>query len=115
MQENLEEYISEKVIEKLKEQYNPEKSIEIYQASKEDIFSELEIISKQTGSSLKSSLELYLKNNGNTVKAICSFFNISEEEKKLEEKDNIQKKLDQLRVIANHKDQYYDVIKKKNK
>ena len=108
-----EEYVSEKVIQKLKEQYSEEKSKEIYQKSKKDIFEEIDIICKQTGAPVEQSLELYLQNNANTVSAICSFFDIKEKKKSEIKKNDIQNKLDQLRVIANDKDQCYDNLKKK--
>ena len=115
MESSLESYISTRVIKKMNEKYDEQKSEELYQHLKEDIFKDLDIICKQTGDSIQGSLELYLENNGNVVSSICSYFAIKNEnlDKKKEQSD-VHNKLDQLRIIANHKDKVYDDIKKRN-
>ena len=115
MESSLESYISTRVIKKMNEKYDEQKSEELYQHLKEDIFKDLDIICKQTGDSIQGSLELYLENNGNVVSSICSYFGIKNEnlDKKKEHSD-VHNKLDQLRIIANHKDKVYDDIKKRN-
>lgn len=106
-------YISEKITERMNGQYSEEKSKEIYQKMKTEILTDINIIISQTGATLEKSVDLYLQNNGNTVSAICSFYNISKEKnKKKEVKNETQIKLDQLRIIANQKDKVYDIIKK---
>ena len=111
----LENYISTKVITKMNEQYDEQKSQELYQHLKEDIFKDVDIISKQTGNSIKESLELYLENNGNVVSSICSYFGVTKEHSdKKKNQSDVHNKLDQLRIIANHKDKVYDDIKKRN-
>ena len=117
MESSLESYISSRVITKMNEKYDEQKSEELYQHLKEDIFKDLDIICKQTGDSIQESLELYLENNGNVVSSICSYFGIKNENldtKKGKEQSDVHNKLDQLRIIANHKDKVYDDIKKRN-
>ena len=115
MESSLESYISTKVIKKMNEKYDEQKSEELYQHLKEDIFKDLDIICKQTGDSIQGSLELYLENNGNVVSSICSYFGIKNENlDKKKELSDVHNKLDQLRIIANHKDKVYDDIKKRN-
>lgn len=116
MESSLENYISTKVITKMNEQYDEQKSKELYQHLKEDIFKDVDIISKQTGNSIEESLELYLENNGNVVSSICSYFGVKKEpsDKKKKKQSDVHNKLDQLRIIANHKDKVYDDIKKRN-
>lgn len=115
MESSLESYISSRVITKMNEKYDEQKSEELYQHLKEDIFKDLDIISKQTGDSIQESLELYLENNGNVVSSICSYFGVKKEPLYKEKKQSdVHNKLDQLRIIANHKDKVYDDIKKRN-
>ena len=114
MDTEFEDYISEKIIEKMNEQYTQEKSKEIYQKMKKEILNDINIIISQTGTDKEKSVNLYLQNNGNTVSAICSFFDISKEKNEIKNKtkNETQIKLDQLRIIANQKDKVYDIVKK---
>lgn len=113
MDTEFEDYISQKIIEKMSEKYSQDKSKEIYQKMKKEILNDINIILSQTGSNIEESVNLYLENNGNTVSAICSFFNISNKKnEKSVIKNETQTKLDQLRIIANQKDKVYDIVKK---
>lgn len=113
MDTEFENYISKRVIEKMSEQYTVEKSKEIYQRMKDEVLNDINIILSQTGTTKEESVNLYLENNGDTVSAICSFFDISKKKKERTEiKNETQTKLDQLRIIANQKDKVYDIVKK---
>lgn len=116
MDTDFEDYICQKMIEKMSEKYTEEKSKEIYQKMKEEIINDINIILSQTGTTKQDSVDLYLQHNGNTVSAICSFFNISKREnEKNEIKNETQTKLDQLRIIANQKDKIYELVKKQQR
>lgn len=99
----------EKIKEKLSCIYSQEMTEEIFKKYEETIKKDLHIIQSQTDLEYELTVDLYINNNFDSVKSICVFFDIPYENKKKEkELTDIQKKLLELRLISDNKDNYYE-------
>lgn len=91
-----------------------EKIKEIYDNHKRMIEDDLKIIISQTNQDIYESYNLYKKNNFNLENSIINFlnpeFNFNKTKKVIE--SSIQKKISEIREIANHKDALYEINKR---
>ena len=90
----------------------------IYKNLENNLKEDLNIITNSTNKDLWLSYLLYKKNNFNLINSLTEFEdpNFFKEKKSIKVKDNyseIEKKIIELRHIADTKDEYYELIVKK--
>lgn len=116
------EYIFEEIKKDLKtKNYNEMAIEEIININKSNISNDIKSIINETQLEYKDATLLYIKNNYNPMNSICTYLNIKEytieqkqkhKNERMQKEEEIKKKIDELRIIANDRDNYYENYKK---
>ena len=97
---------------------NNKESETIYKNIENNLNHDLKIISNSTNLDLWDSYLLYKKNNFNLINSLTDFedpeFNHNEIKNTKFYYTEVEKKIQELRKIADLKDEYYEIIVKKN-
>lgn len=110
--------IKEFIINDIKDEtkYDDNKCTEIFKMFESNINDDLKSIISQTDLDIYKSYNLYKKNNFNVVNSIIEYLDPEVNKiSKVPNSDNltdVQKKLSELRIIADSKDSIYENIKK---
>ena len=96
---------------------NNQESETIYENLKNNLNEDLKIINKSTNLDLWSSYLLYKKNNFNLINSLTEFedphFNQKKQPNNKINYTEVEKKIHELRNIADVKDEYYELVVKK--
>jgi len=116
------EYIFKEIKKDLiNKNYNEEAITEIININRCNINNDIKSIQNETSLDYEKATLLYIENSYNAMNSIFKHLNIKDDNhidkhKDIDKKDEIQKevqkKINELRIIANDRDNYYEKIKK---
>jgi hypothetical protein len=108
-------YIFEEIKKDLeKKKYELNKIEDIININQSNINNDIKSIENETQLDYKKATQLYIEHNYNSINSIFKYLNLNEKKKTepIKEYNLVQEKINELRIIANDRDAYYENNKK---